>query len=132
MRNKPDIDNLDIDDLYNNLKVYEADTKGSSRSSSNLQNVTFVSAESTSSTNELNASYSVSTATCHSSQAQVDNKDLEQIDQDDLEEIDLKWQGLQISQNSGNRSRDAGNARYRGRDNGKRPAKEEDEKALVV
>nr|GFA94101.1 hypothetical protein [Tanacetum cinerariifolium] len=29
-------------------------------------------------------------------------------------------------------SRDAGNVGYRGRDNGKRPAKEEDEKALVV
>nr|GEU80866.1 hypothetical protein [Tanacetum cinerariifolium] len=70
--------------------------------------------ESTSSTNELNAAYSVSTATCHSSQAQgsssytdeimfsffanqssspqLDNEDLEKIDQDDLEEMDLKWQ----------------------------------------
>nr|GEV37254.1 integrase, catalytic region, zinc finger, CCHC-type, peptidase aspartic, catalytic [Tanacetum cinerariifolium] len=34
--------------------------------------------------------------------------------------------------NSGNRSRDVGNARYKERDNGKRPAKEEDEQALVV
>nr|GEY72472.1 hypothetical protein [Tanacetum cinerariifolium] len=34
------------------------------------------------------------------------------------------------ARNLGNRSRDAGNARYRGRDNGKRPAKEEDENAL--
>nr|GEV70168.1 hypothetical protein [Tanacetum cinerariifolium] len=34
--------------------------------------------------------------------------------------------------NSKNKSRDAGNAGYRGRDNGKRPAKKEDEKALVV
>nr|GFA99543.1 hypothetical protein [Tanacetum cinerariifolium] len=68
--NKPCIDNLDIDDMYNNLKVYEADTKGSSRLSSNSQNVDFVSAKSTSSTNELNAAYSVSTTTCHSSQAQ--------------------------------------------------------------
>nr|GEZ95283.1 hypothetical protein [Tanacetum cinerariifolium] len=54
MRNKPSIDTLDIDDLYNNLKVYEAYIKGSSGSSSNLQNVAFVSAESTGSTNELN------------------------------------------------------------------------------
>nr|GEU46236.1 ribonuclease H-like domain-containing protein [Tanacetum cinerariifolium] len=65
MRNKPNIDNLDIDDLYNNLKVYEADIKGSSRSSSNSQNVAFVSAESTNITNELNVAYSVSTATGH-------------------------------------------------------------------
>nr|GEW30842.1 hypothetical protein [Tanacetum cinerariifolium] len=160
MRNKPGIDNLDIDDLYNNLKVYKANIKGSSRSSSNSQNVAFVSVESTSSTNELNATYSVSTATGHSSQAQgsssyddelmllffanqssnpyLDKDELEQIDQDDLKEIDLKWQVVMLSmrgksaRNTGNISRDAGNARYIGRDNGKRPAKEEDEQALVV
>nr|GEU80695.1 ribonuclease H-like domain-containing protein [Tanacetum cinerariifolium] len=55
MRDKPGIDNLDIDDLYNNLKVYEADIKGSSGSFSNSHNVAFVFAESTSCTNELNA-----------------------------------------------------------------------------
>ncbi|GKB88891.1 hypothetical protein Tco_0961163 [Tanacetum coccineum] len=38
MRNKEGIDELDIDDLYNNLKVFEADIKGSFRSSSNSQN----------------------------------------------------------------------------------------------
>nr|GEV32896.1 hypothetical protein [Tanacetum cinerariifolium] len=103
MRNKLGIDNLDIDDLYNNLKIYKADIKGSSRSSSNSQNMDFISAESTSSTNELNAGYSVSTAICHGSQAQ------EQIDQDDLEEIDLKWD-CRSAMNSRNRSRDAGNA----------------------
>nr|GEU41769.1 ribonuclease H-like domain-containing protein [Tanacetum cinerariifolium] len=112
-QNKRDIDNLDIDDLYNNLKVYEADIKGSYGSSSNSHNVAFVSAKSTSSTNELNAAYSISTTTGHSSQAQgsssyadelmfsffanqssttqLDNKDLEKIDQDDLEKMDLKW-----------------------------------------
>nr|GEU83974.1 putative ribonuclease H-like domain-containing protein [Tanacetum cinerariifolium] len=35
------------------------------------------------------------------------------------------------ARNSENRSRDVGNARYRGRDNDKRPVKEEDEQALV-
>ncbi|GJV77010.1 hypothetical protein Tco_1508594 [Tanacetum coccineum] len=35
MRNKTGIDDLDIDDLYNNLKVFEADIKSASRSSSN-------------------------------------------------------------------------------------------------
>ncbi|GKA02898.1 putative ribonuclease H-like domain-containing protein [Tanacetum coccineum] len=35
MRNKDGIDDLDIDDLHNNLKVFEADIKGSSGSSSN-------------------------------------------------------------------------------------------------
>nr|GFC79654.1 ribonuclease H-like domain-containing protein [Tanacetum cinerariifolium] len=119
MRNKPGIDNLNIDDLYNNLKVYEADIKGSSRSFSNSQNVAFIFAECTSSTNELNVAYNVSTTTGHSSQAQgsssyagelmfsffanqssspqLDNKDLNQIDQDDLEEMDLKWQVAMLS-----------------------------------
>nr|GFD33767.1 hypothetical protein [Tanacetum cinerariifolium] len=36
------------------------------------------------------------------------------------------------ARNSGNRSRDARNVGYIGRDNGKRPAKEEDEQALVL
>nr|GEU57602.1 ribonuclease H-like domain-containing protein [Tanacetum cinerariifolium] len=117
--------------------------------------------ESTSSTNELNAAYSVSTATSYSSQAQgsssytdelmfsffanqssssqLDDEDLELIDQDDLEETDLKWQVAMHSMrvkdcrtawNLGNRGRDAGNVGYRGGDNGKRHAREEDEKAL--
>ncbi|GJZ13076.1 hypothetical protein Tco_0548306 [Tanacetum coccineum] len=54
MRNKAGIDDLDIDDLYNNLKVFEVDIKGSSGSSSNSQNVAFLSAEDTSSSNEVN------------------------------------------------------------------------------
>ncbi|GJY07463.1 hypothetical protein Tco_0374517 [Tanacetum coccineum] len=48
MRNKDGIDDLDIDDLYNNLKVFEADIKGSSGSSSNSHNVAFLSTEDTS------------------------------------------------------------------------------------
>ncbi|GJX05884.1 ribonuclease H-like domain-containing protein [Tanacetum coccineum] len=41
-----------MDNLYNNLKVYESEIKGQSSSSSNSQNVAFVSSENTSSTNE--------------------------------------------------------------------------------
>nr|GFA64103.1 Gag-Pol polyprotein [Tanacetum cinerariifolium] len=63
---------------------------------------------------------------------QLDDEDLEQIDQDDLEEMDLKWQRLQIIQEAGNGCRDAGNAGYKGRDNGKRSTKVEDENALGV
>ncbi|GJV29423.1 hypothetical protein Tco_1385871 [Tanacetum coccineum] len=52
-----------MDDLYNNLKVYEAEIKGQSSSSSNSQNVAFVSSENTSSTNEaVNTAHEVSTA----------------------------------------------------------------------
>ncbi|GJU32621.1 ribonuclease H-like domain-containing protein [Tanacetum coccineum] len=62
MRNKYDLDTLSIDDLYRNLKVYEAEIKVQSSSSSNSQNVAFVSSENTSSTNEVvNTAHEVST-----------------------------------------------------------------------
>ncbi|GKD67719.1 hypothetical protein Tco_1321809 [Tanacetum coccineum] len=50
IRNKANLDELSMDDLYNNLKVYEAEIK--SQSSSSSQNVAFVSSDDTSSTNE--------------------------------------------------------------------------------
>ncbi|GJV09367.1 hypothetical protein Tco_1347023 [Tanacetum coccineum] len=53
MRNKPDIDEIDIDDLYNNLRVYENEMKKSSSSTSTSQNLAFLSFENTSSTNEV-------------------------------------------------------------------------------
>ncbi|GJU38440.1 reverse transcriptase domain-containing protein [Tanacetum coccineum] len=74
MRTKPGVDSLSFDDLYNNLRVFENDVKGSTASSSSTQNVAFVS-ENTSSTND----------------------DLEQLDEFDLEEMDLKWQVAMIS-----------------------------------
>ncbi|GKD78739.1 hypothetical protein Tco_1341360 [Tanacetum coccineum] len=60
--NKPDLDTMSFDDLYNNFKIVEQEVKGtaSSSSSSSSQNVAFVS--SSSSTNEVNTAYGVSTA----------------------------------------------------------------------
>ncbi|GKE44140.1 hypothetical protein Tco_1471424 [Tanacetum coccineum] len=49
-QNKPEIDTLSLDDLYN-LKIYEPEVKGTSSSSTNTQNVAFFSSNSTSSTN---------------------------------------------------------------------------------
>ncbi|GJU04385.1 proline-rich receptor-like protein kinase PERK9 [Tanacetum coccineum] len=54
-----------MDDLYNNLKVYEPEVKGMSSSSSSTQNMAFMSSSNnnTSSTNEaVNTSHGVSTA----------------------------------------------------------------------
>nr|GEU42031.1 retrovirus-related Pol polyprotein from transposon TNT 1-94 [Tanacetum cinerariifolium] len=63
MRNKPDIETLSMDDLYNNLKVYEAEIKGQSSSTSNSHNVAFVSSENTSSINEtVNATLDIPAA----------------------------------------------------------------------
>ncbi|GKA40536.1 hypothetical protein Tco_0733129 [Tanacetum coccineum] len=67
MRIKAGIDDLDINDLYNNLKVFESYIKGSSGSSLNSQNVTFLSAEDTSSSDEVNTANGVSTASGHNS-----------------------------------------------------------------
>ncbi|GJQ94344.1 hypothetical protein Tco_0005483 [Tanacetum coccineum] len=112
MRTKPGVDSLSFDDLYNNLRVFESDVKGSTASSSSPQNVAFVS-ENTSSTNEVSTAYSVSNPSGQNSQyeqtssylllanqssfPQLDHEDLEQIDEYDLEEIGLKWQVAMIS-----------------------------------
>ncbi|GKB81840.1 ribonuclease H-like domain-containing protein [Tanacetum coccineum] len=106
MRTKPGVDSLSFDDLYNNLRVFESDVKGSTASSSSTQNVAFVS-ENTSSTNDVSTAYVFSTSG-HNSQyehtssysllanqsscPQLDDEDLEKLDEFDLEEMDLKWQ----------------------------------------
>ncbi|GJS64516.1 hypothetical protein Tco_0679080 [Tanacetum coccineum] len=112
MRTKPGVDSLSFDDLYNNLRVFESDVKGSTASSSSTQNVAFVS-ENTSSTNDVSTAYGVSNSSGHNSQCehpssysflanqsscpQLDHEDLEQLDEFDLEEMDLKWQVAMIS-----------------------------------
>ncbi|GKC47462.1 ribonuclease H-like domain-containing protein, partial [Tanacetum coccineum] len=116
-RNKHEIETISLDDLYNNLKIYEPEISGSSSTSQNPQNVAFVSSNSTnsnSSTNEAdNTAYGVSAAYTQSNPTLGDNlsdavicaflasqpnspqmsrEDLEQIDPDDLEEMDLQWE----------------------------------------
>ncbi|GJS40025.1 ribonuclease H-like domain-containing protein [Tanacetum coccineum] len=99
-RNKPDIEQTDIDDLYNNLRVYENEMKRSSSSTSNSHNLAFLSSENTSRTNEVSiasGNFRVNNAGGTNSSSQItspplDNEDLQQIDQDDLEELDIRWQ----------------------------------------
>nr|GEX83901.1 hypothetical protein [Tanacetum cinerariifolium] len=108
-----------FDDLYNNLRVFERDVKGNTASSANTQNVAFVSADNTSSTNDVSTAYSVSSPSVSKSQKEgsssytdevihsffvnqssaprLDYDDLEQINDDDMEEMDLKWQVAMIS-----------------------------------
>ncbi|GJR08402.1 hypothetical protein Tco_0791054 [Tanacetum coccineum] len=80
-RNKPDLDTLSMDDLYNNLKIYKIEVKGSSSSNQNSQNVAFVYSNNSVSSNQAYDSNFVNT----DSMSDV-------IDADDLEEMDLKWQ----------------------------------------
>ncbi|GKF35081.1 ribonuclease H-like domain-containing protein, partial [Tanacetum coccineum] len=116
-RNKPEIDTLSLDDLYNNLKIYEPEVKGTSSLSTNTQNVAFVSSNNTNSTNgAVNTALGATTVntqatavnstiidnlsdvvicTFFASQPnspQLDNEDLQQIHPDDLKEMDLRWQ----------------------------------------
>nr|GEW42102.1 retrovirus-related Pol polyprotein from transposon TNT 1-94 [Tanacetum cinerariifolium] len=63
--NKADLDTMSMDNLYNNLKVYEPEVNGMSSSSSSTQNMAFVSSSNnnTSSTNgAVNTAHGVSTA----------------------------------------------------------------------
>nr|GEV61956.1 hypothetical protein [Tanacetum cinerariifolium] len=116
-RNKPKIDTLSLDDLYNNLKIYKPKVKGTSSSNTKTQNVAFVSSNSTNNINGVvNTTHGVTTASTQATDAnsitinnlsdavicsffgsqpnslQLDNEDLQQIHPVNLEEIDLRWQ----------------------------------------
>ncbi|GJS48941.1 ribonuclease H-like domain-containing protein [Tanacetum coccineum] len=95
-RNKADLYTMSVDDLYNNLKVYELEVKGMSSSSSSIQNMAFVSSlnNNTSSTNEaFNTAHGVSTASTQVNAANFTNIDnLSNAVIYDMEEMDLRWQ----------------------------------------
>ncbi|GKD67951.1 hypothetical protein Tco_1322041, partial [Tanacetum coccineum] len=118
--NKPEIETMSINDLYNNFKIVEQKVKKSVGASSDTQNLAFMTAPSTNSTNDVNTAkpaYEVSTVSHNVNNASpqistasfsdnavyafmVENpngsnllqQDLEQIYEDDLEAIYLKWQ----------------------------------------
>nr|GFA99381.1 hypothetical protein [Tanacetum cinerariifolium] len=116
-RNKANIEEHSLDDLFNNLRIYEAKVKHSSSPGNPTQNIAFVSSSNTDSTaDSVSAAISVfvvfaqlpvsshpnidslsntvifSFFASQYTSPQLDNKDLKQIDVDDLEEIDLRWQ----------------------------------------
>ncbi|GJZ09264.1 ribonuclease H-like domain-containing protein [Tanacetum coccineum] len=112
MRTKKNIDTLSIDDLYNNLSVFEQDIQKTSSSSLTSDNVAFLSQAKASSSkhkpSHSSGSYSSKASTTatpgladeviHSFLAtnadDVDliHEDLDQIDDLDLEEMDINWQ----------------------------------------
>ncbi|GKD93467.1 hypothetical protein Tco_1373304 [Tanacetum coccineum] len=123
-RNKQEIETISLDDLYNNLKIYEHEILGSSSTSQNPQIVAFMSSNSTnskskSSTNEAdNTAYGVNATHTQSNLTTRDNlsnavicaflasqpnspqlaqEDLKQINPDDLEEIDLQWEMVMLT-----------------------------------
>nr|GFD23141.1 hypothetical protein [Tanacetum cinerariifolium] len=81
-RNKTDLKEQSLDDLFNSLKIYEAEVKSSSSANTTTQNLAFVSSSNTDNTNEpVSATASVSAVSTKLP-----------IDAYDLEEMDLKWQ----------------------------------------
>ncbi|GJS30717.1 ribonuclease H-like domain-containing protein [Tanacetum coccineum] len=70
-----------MDDLYNNLKIYETEVKGSSSTNQNSQNVAFVSSNNSGISNQAYGSNFVNADSMSDA-----------INVDDLEEMDLKWQ----------------------------------------
>ncbi|GKD00680.1 hypothetical protein Tco_1170954 [Tanacetum coccineum] len=63
MRTKLDVDTLSIDDLYNNLKVFESEIKSVSKATTNAQNVAFVS-QSKSITNRVKSGFTNAFSSC--------------------------------------------------------------------
>nr|GFB51944.1 hypothetical protein [Tanacetum cinerariifolium] len=115
-RNKTDLEDQSLDDLFNSLKIYDAEVKSSSSASTSTQNIPFVSSQPTDSTNDpVSVVASVSAASAkipisslpnvdtlsnaiiysffasQSNSSQLENDDSKQIDADDLDEMDLKW-----------------------------------------
>nr|GEW66437.1 hypothetical protein [Tanacetum cinerariifolium] len=88
--NKANLGEHSLDDLFNSLRIYEAEVKHSSTPGNPTQNLAFVSSSNTDSTTDsVSAATSIS-AIC--AQLPLDNEDLKEIDVDDLEEMDLRWQ----------------------------------------
>ncbi|GJV66738.1 uncharacterized mitochondrial protein-like protein [Tanacetum coccineum] len=77
-RNKAELETMSMDNLYNNIKVYEPEVKGMSSSSSSTHNMDFVSSSNnnTSSPKEaVNAAYGVTTASTQVNTAYSTNID---------------------------------------------------------
>ncbi|GJV19686.1 hypothetical protein Tco_1368706 [Tanacetum coccineum] len=142
MGNKPDIDKIDIDDLYNNHRVYEDEMKRSSSSTSNSQNLAFLSSENTNSTNEVStASGDIGVSTAGGTSQVPSTPCAHDIDGDDLEELDLRWQVAMLTvrvKKKGHFARECRSGRNQGRrsygDNGRSnaPTNESSSQALVA
>nr|GEW80961.1 hypothetical protein [Tanacetum cinerariifolium] len=97
-RNKADLNTMSMDDLYNNLKVYEPEVTGMSSTNSNTQNIAFLSSTNTRTNGAVNTAQAVNTTNEVSTLAlnqpnspQLAHEDLEQIYLYDMEEMDLRW-----------------------------------------
>nr|GEV95483.1 hypothetical protein [Tanacetum cinerariifolium] len=116
-RNKADLEEQNLDNLFNSLKIYKTEVKQSSAIRTATQNLAFGSSSHTDSTTDsVSAAASVFAACAklpasplpnvdslsnaviypffasQSTSPHLDNEDLKKIDVDNLEEMDLRWQ----------------------------------------
>nr|GFA95454.1 hypothetical protein [Tanacetum cinerariifolium] len=87
-RNKDDLEEHSLDDLFNSLKIYETEVKQSSSTSTASQNLAFMSSSHADSTTDSVSAAASVFAAC----AKLHASPLPNIDVDDLEEMDLRWQ----------------------------------------
>nr|GEW89071.1 ribonuclease H-like domain-containing protein [Tanacetum cinerariifolium]GEW89424.1 ribonuclease H-like domain-containing protein [Tanacetum cinerariifolium] len=95
LRNKADLEEQSLNDLFNSLKIYKAKVKQSSSTSTTSQNLAFVSSSHTySNTDSVSVVASVFAACAKFPASPLPNVDSlsNAIDVDDIEEIDLRWQ----------------------------------------
>ncbi|GJT89485.1 putative ribonuclease H-like domain-containing protein [Tanacetum coccineum] len=90
--NKPEVETMSIDDLYNNFKIVEQKVKKSVGTSSGAQNLAFMTAPSIISTASVSDNVVYAFMVKNSNGSNVLHQDLEQIHEDDLEAMDMKWQ----------------------------------------
>nr|GEW22663.1 hypothetical protein [Tanacetum cinerariifolium] len=151
--NKADIETMSINDLYNNFKIVEQDVKKFVGASTGAQNMAFITAPNTSSTNNVNTanptyeastvSPNVNTASSPVSTANfsdnavyafmVENpngsnllqQDLEKIHKDDLEAMDLRWQLSLLSMRAKRAQRNQ-DGRFKNQDNTRKQGNNKD------
>ncbi|GJV88317.1 putative ribonuclease H-like domain-containing protein, partial [Tanacetum coccineum] len=129
------VDNLSFDDLYNNLRVFENDVKGSTASSSSTQNVAFVS-ENTSSTNDV-AMISIRMKKFYKKagrKLQFDAKEPVGFDKTKVEcyNYHKTWHFVRERRTKGNQDSKRIDAWNSGNKDGRNSGKQEDSKALVT
>nr|GEU68533.1 ribonuclease H-like domain-containing protein [Tanacetum cinerariifolium] len=106
---------------------------GTTASSSNTQNVAFVSADNTSSTNDVSTDYSVSSPSISKSQKEGSSSYNDEVIHSFFANQSRNFaRDCRAKGNQDSRRRDAGYNGNKTRDNGRRPAYQDDSKALVI